>query len=194
MFRNGRHDCGKVTTPEWVMDKATKLSAITDRIDLIATRFACAKAQAEIACLRAMASGGDERATTAVRDDAVRQLDEDLAFLRRANTGGEFMKPEDQQRVRDIARRTWTAPDGTTVTDRTLAGRPADAGAARHRADQRLLPVAGPGQPAESARQRLQGPPARDGQGTSVPDPMSGLGGAGMVAVPSGWGARCGSA
>ena len=107
------HDCGKVTTPEWVMDKATKLSAIHDRIDLVATRFACAKAQAEITTLRAVAGGADPRASQAACDDAVRQLDEDLVFLRKTNTGGEFMKPEDQQRVRDIARRTWTAPDGT---------------------------------------------------------------------------------
>lgn len=107
------HDCGKITTPEWVMDKATKLSAIHDRIDLLATRFACAKAQAEVAMLRAIAAGGDPRTLTAMRDDAARQLDDDLAFLRRANTGSEFMRPEDQQRVRNLARRTWIAPDGT---------------------------------------------------------------------------------
>jgi response regulator RpfG family c-di-GMP phosphodiesterase len=85
------HDCGKITTPEWVMDKATKLSAIHDRIELVATRFAAAAAQDPL---------------------QARQLAEDLAFLRRCNTGGEFMRPEDQARVRSIAARTWTGIDG----------------------------------------------------------------------------------
>jgi transcriptional regulator with GAF, ATPase, and Fis domain len=33
------HDCGKVTTPEYVVDKATKLETIYDRIHTVATRF-----------------------------------------------------------------------------------------------------------------------------------------------------------
>ena len=86
------HDCGKITTPEWVMDKATKLSAIHDRIELIATRFAAAAAQDPLASARLAA---------------------DLAFLRRCNTGGESMRAEDQVRVRQIATGTWTALDGT---------------------------------------------------------------------------------
>lgn len=87
------HDCGKITTPEWVMDKATKLSSINDRIELVATRFAAAAAQDPL---------------------QARRLAEDLAFLRRCNTGGESMKPEDQARVRAIATRTWMALDGST--------------------------------------------------------------------------------
>jgi len=86
------HDCGKITTPEWVMDKATKLSAIHDRIELVATRFAAAAAQDPLQAA---------------------QLADDLAFLRRSNTGGEFMRPEDQARVRAIATRSWTALDGS---------------------------------------------------------------------------------
>ncbi len=95
------HDCGKVTTPEWVMDKATKLQTIHDRISEVATRFTC--------CVRALelerARGAIDDATFASGRAAI--LD-DLAFVRRHNTGGEFMKPEDQQRVREIAKRTWT--------------------------------------------------------------------------------------
>ena len=33
------HDCGKVTTPEYVVDKATKLETIYNRIHEIRTRF-----------------------------------------------------------------------------------------------------------------------------------------------------------
>ena len=106
------HDCGKITTPEWVMDKPTKLSSLQDRIELIAVRFACAKQQAEITRLRAVGAGGDELALTSRYDEQVRQLDDDLAFLRHCNTGGESMTAEHQQRVRSIAQRTWIATDG----------------------------------------------------------------------------------
>lgn len=33
------HDVGKITTPEYVVDKATKLEGLTDRIHLVETRF-----------------------------------------------------------------------------------------------------------------------------------------------------------
>ncbi len=43
------HDCGKVTTPVHVVDKATKLETIYDRIHLIDTRFEVLKRDLEIA-------------------------------------------------------------------------------------------------------------------------------------------------
>jgi len=106
------HDCGKVTTPEWVMDKATKLHGLNDRIEIVAARFAAAKAQAETTMWRAVAAGGDRVALGATHVAEVARLDDDLAFIRRHNTGAEFMRPEDQQRVRDIATRSWLAGDG----------------------------------------------------------------------------------
>ena len=108
------HDCGKITTPEWVMDKATKLSALYDRIALVDTRFAALKRDAEITMLRAIVAGADRAAAEAAHKAECVRLDDDFAFLRRVNFGGEAMRPEDQQRVRDIAARTWTASDGTT--------------------------------------------------------------------------------
>ena len=107
------HDCGKITTPEWVMDKATKLSALFDRIALVETRFAALKRDAEIAMLKVVMAGGDRPAAETEYKQMCTRLDEDLAFLRRANTGGEAMRVEDQQRVRAIAARTWSAPDGS---------------------------------------------------------------------------------
>lgn len=89
------HDCGKVTTPEHVMDKSTKLETVHDRIDEIATRFAVCRARIEA-----------ERAP-AERDQALAALDDDLAFLRRINEGAETMSAGDRERVHDIAGRTW---------------------------------------------------------------------------------------
>jgi HD-GYP domain-containing protein (c-di-GMP phosphodiesterase class II) len=44
------HDCGKVTTPEYVVDKATKLETIYDRIHEVRMRFEVLKRDAEIDC------------------------------------------------------------------------------------------------------------------------------------------------
>jgi len=107
------HDCGKITTPEWVMDKATKLSAVFDRIGLVETRFSALKRDAEIAMLRAIIDGADRAVAAAEYGRSCVRLDDEIAFLRRANTGGESMRPEDQQRVLDISTRTWTAPNGS---------------------------------------------------------------------------------
>lgn len=107
------HDCGKVTTPQEVVDKPTKLSAIFDRIDLIATRYEVLKRDAEIEMLRAKVKAlenGDpvyaSRLEKSFRQK-IMQYDEEFAFLYHANFGGEFMRPEDQQRVMEISRRNW---------------------------------------------------------------------------------------
>ena len=100
------HDCGKVTTPVHVVDKATKLQTIYDRIDLIDTRFEVVRRDAEITALR----GGMDAAEL---NKLLEGLDDDREFLRRANVGGEAMNDADMARVRDIAvRYRWRGPDG----------------------------------------------------------------------------------
>jgi len=104
------HDCGKVTTPEAVMDKPTKLSTIFDRIHLIDHRFELLKKQAECDMLTrqlaALRAGNSLDATSIEAEFEMykQKLDGDQQFLRTANIGGEFMTPEHQQRVCDIAK------------------------------------------------------------------------------------------
>ncbi len=107
------HDCGKITTPESVMDKATKLQAISDRITLVEARYAVLKRDAELEMMRTLAGGADRSAAEAAFRARLLKLDDDLAFLRRINHGGESMKAEDQSRVRAIADETWVAVDGS---------------------------------------------------------------------------------
>jgi hypothetical protein len=59
------HDCGKVTTPEYVVDKATKLETIYDRIHEVRTRFEVLRRDAEITMLKAQLAGADAAARTA---------------------------------------------------------------------------------------------------------------------------------
>ena len=102
------HDCGKVTTPVHVVDKATKLQTIFDRIGLIDTRFEVLRRDAEIAVLRAKLTARDNPGgewERAERDLKVRlrQINEERQFLRFCNFGSEAMREEDQERVREIA-------------------------------------------------------------------------------------------
>jgi HD-GYP domain-containing protein (c-di-GMP phosphodiesterase class II) len=101
------HDCGKVTTPEYVIDKATKLEIIHNRIHEIRTRFEVLRRDAEIAYWRARAEGTDEAEARAAFDAAVAVLEDDFAFIADCNIGGESMSTADMERVHRIAERTW---------------------------------------------------------------------------------------
>ncbi|VVP10710.1 hypothetical protein PS865_03341 [Pseudomonas fluorescens] len=101
------HDCGKVTTPEYVVDKATKLETINDRIHEIRTRFEVLKRDVWINYWQTLASGADEAALARARDSELLMLDDDFAFVARCNLGGEAMAEADLQRLDQVAQRTW---------------------------------------------------------------------------------------
>ncbi|HIJ38600.1 MAG TPA: GAF domain-containing protein, partial [Rhodospirillaceae bacterium] len=103
----GMHDCGKVTTPEYVVDKATKLETIYNRIHEIRTRFEVVKRDVEIDYLKAVVAGGDEPTLRAARDARLAELDADYVFVAECNVGGEFMAPEKVERLKKIASVTW---------------------------------------------------------------------------------------
>ena len=102
------HDCGKVTTPEYVVDKATKLDTIYDRIHEVRMRFEVLKQDAEIRYWQQLSEAGDRAALQKTLDDEWRQLDDDFAFIAECNEGGEFMAPEKVERLQQIAGRRWT--------------------------------------------------------------------------------------
>jgi hypothetical protein len=102
------HDCGKVTTPEYVVDKATKLETIYDRIHEVRTRFEVLKRDAWIAYWEGVAKGGAEAGLAALRDETLAALDDEFAFIARCNLGGEAMADADLERLRSIGARTWT--------------------------------------------------------------------------------------
>jgi len=114
------HDCGKLVTPVHVVDKATKLETIHDRIHLIDTRFEVIKRDAEINRLNKLLNAGvdspeaDEINTAYLRE--IKTLDEDRDFIRQCNKGVESMAPELKERVKQIARRSWCNQDGETTT------------------------------------------------------------------------------
>ena len=117
------HDCGKVTTPDAVMDKPTKLSAIFDRIEFIDQRFDIFKLQAENAMLKRKlelqrSNSSSENIEAELLQMEVelqafkQQCDLDREFLRVCNIGGESMTQAEQNRLHEIANREFIASDG----------------------------------------------------------------------------------
>lgn len=108
------HDCGKIITPEHVVDKATKLETVYNRIHEVRMRFEVLKRDAEIACCRSMLSGEDEKAAKDRLVAECLQLDDDFAFLAKCNIGDEAIGADDLKRLKRIASRTWLR----TLSDR----------------------------------------------------------------------------
>jgi len=97
------HDCGKVTTPEYVVDKATRLETITNRLHEIRTRFEVLWRDAEIEYLR---SADDAKA----KDRLERRLDRirrDYEFIAECNSGETQMNDARIERIQAIAAQTW---------------------------------------------------------------------------------------
>ena len=113
------HDCGKVTTPVHVVDKATKLQTLYDRMDMVDTRFEVLKRDAEIQALRGQLALREQRDAAAEQElnakcrARIDSLDADRDFLRKANKGAEFMNDADLERVRAIGTsNVWRSVEG----------------------------------------------------------------------------------
>ncbi|MCA6501035.1 MAG: GAF and HD-GYP domain-containing protein [Pseudanabaena sp.] len=115
------HDCGKVTTPVHVIDKATKLETIFDRIHLINTRFEILKRDAEISFLNQKMAAIESGNLTVIPEleeafqQKLAQYSSDQDFLRICNIGGEFMSDEYKERLQIIATYRWIDPKGAEV-------------------------------------------------------------------------------
>ncbi|MDC9729372.1 MAG: GAF domain-containing protein [Methyloprofundus sp.] len=103
------HDCGKLTTPEYVVDKATKLETIYDRIETIETRFEVLKRDTEIKYLKEQIDALKQGKVADAESYHLAQekLNDDFNFIKKSNTGSEFMPPEEQERIKEIAQQTW---------------------------------------------------------------------------------------
>lgn len=99
------HDVGKITTPEYVVDKATKLETIYDRVHEMNTRFEVLIRDAEIRYLTAVIESPEKKdKLEAKRDAEITQIEDDKQFLNECNTGGEFMADDKKERVINISK------------------------------------------------------------------------------------------
>jgi len=101
------HDCGKVTTPEYVVDKSTKLETLYDRIHEVRMRFEVLKRDAAVRYWEALANGGDRETLQQALQAELTSLDDDFTFVAACNEGGESLGADKLERLRQIAQRTW---------------------------------------------------------------------------------------
>jgi len=117
------HDVGKITTPEHVVDKATKLETIQDGLNLIEIRFGLIAKVIENEQLRRevdLWQKGDIHAGDSAKGEAdiaeeLKALTEDLEFIRDCNTPAEFMSDEKIERLETIGRKSYVV-DGEEHT------------------------------------------------------------------------------
>jgi len=108
------HDCGKITTPEYVVDKATKLETIFDKVNLVDARFEILKRDAEIAALKKKLQEIDPALSV---DDGelkteIGKLEQDKEFIRGCNVGGETISEASLERINQIAKYDFVNTDG----------------------------------------------------------------------------------
>jgi HD-GYP domain-containing protein (c-di-GMP phosphodiesterase class II) len=101
------HDCGKVTTPVHVIDKATKLETIVDRMHMLRTRFEVLRRDAELAHLRRVLAGEPHEGSEATLRAELAQIDADLALIERVNRGRSALTDDERSRIEALAARTY---------------------------------------------------------------------------------------
>jgi hypothetical protein len=101
------HDLGKITTPEHIIDKKTKLQTVHDRIHEVKTRLKLIKKD----YLPATQSKNKDLyvdKTTRSADAEIKALDKEYQFLLEVNKGEEFLSDEKIARIKNIAQREWS--------------------------------------------------------------------------------------
>jgi HD-GYP domain-containing protein (c-di-GMP phosphodiesterase class II) len=103
----GLHDCGKIVTPIHVMDKATKLQTIYDRIETVRARFEILRRDAQLDHYRRLEAGVvTAEESRSHLNDRMQEIDAMEAFIDRVNIGGEYLEEEKIQEIERIARET----------------------------------------------------------------------------------------
>jgi HD-GYP domain len=101
------HDCGKIVTPVNIMDKATKLEKIYDRIETVKTRFEILRRDLALEYQRALhaLNGKSPEQLEAEFKQKLAELDDEQKFIERVNIGGEYLDDESIERIKRIGRR-----------------------------------------------------------------------------------------
>lgn len=105
------HDCGKIATPDHIMEKSTKLETIFDRIDYIDAKFEVIERDLNISFQQKMIAALKQNKSIEVQqlqrllDKELKQLSLDRALVRKINIGGEFLDDNDFNAIQRIAKK-----------------------------------------------------------------------------------------
>tara|TARA_Y100000739_G_scaffold86651_1_gene73912 strand:- start:260 stop:3445 length:3186 start_codon:yes stop_codon:yes gene_type:complete len=102
------HDCGKITTPEHIVDKGTKLEVIYNRIHEVRTRFEVLWRDAELDYYKSLQQTPKNQSELAKQLAAKhQQLLDDFAFIAQCNIGGEKITAASLERLTLLSNVTW---------------------------------------------------------------------------------------
>ncbi|WP_198432066.1 HD domain-containing phosphohydrolase [Marinomonas sp. BSi20584] len=102
------HDCGKITMPEHIIDKGSKLECTYNRIHEIRTRFEVLWRDAEIDYLHKVhIEKQDPTIALTVWEERQTILQEEFAIVAKANVGSELMSEKDRQKIKEIGAQEW---------------------------------------------------------------------------------------
>ncbi len=102
------HDCGKITTPEHIVDKGSKLETIYNRIHEVRMRFEVLWRDAEIHYWQQLQEQPNLELDlrTALQTNRQELLD-DFGFIAQCNVGGETFDDEKLFRLKKLSTKTW---------------------------------------------------------------------------------------
>ena len=116
------HDCGKITTPEYVVDKSTKLETIFDRINLVDIRFEVLKRDAVITALKAIIKENKdcddidkELENNSALKNRLKELDDERIEIEKYNIGGESLLDNDLKRIKELSENVYENSVGESV-------------------------------------------------------------------------------
>lgn len=98
------HDCGKLSIPEYVVNKSKKLEALSDRIEVVELRVEVIKRDLKIAMLEKQLEAHGTKPQDEALQKSIDALTEIQAYLRKVNTGGEFLSDADKERIRTLSK------------------------------------------------------------------------------------------
>lgn len=108
------HDCGKITTPEFVIDKATKLETIYDRLHEIRMRFELVKKETELTYCQRQLAGEHPKTLQMALQRELKTIDEEFLLVAACNQGDVSMDDWTIDQINSISKRKWTR----TLSDR----------------------------------------------------------------------------
>ncbi|MBD3671302.1 MAG: GAF domain-containing protein [Gammaproteobacteria bacterium] len=106
------HDCGKLTTPDRVMEKSKKLEMPIDRIELVKARFEILKRDIQLELLKNSNQSVTDAITGDELDQKLKKIEEELELIEKTNTGAEFTPDENIQAIASIAEQYSVEIDG----------------------------------------------------------------------------------
>ncbi|KPA12698.1 metal-dependent phosphohydrolase, partial [Candidatus Magnetomorum sp. HK-1] len=107
------HDVGKITTPEYIINKATRLETIFDRIHLIETRFKLIEKSIELEYWKSRINGENQENQSQQLKSIISDLRDDMDFIKLCNKPDRFITEQDVGRIRQIAEKTYELDEKT---------------------------------------------------------------------------------